>query len=224
MGEGHGTVMHDFRNIVCSKLDGSVQFKVHQKTHNCGEKRGIDELTAEVFEEANSAQARFKPLETLMLSGWDKRAIFFRDAPPAAHTWAARRAPSASAGWERRLRRAGARSAALATRRRRHTHGPHGAISPPAPAGEGGRVARASQRGLVGLVPPRSLCAAGSTHMGRTVRGHGKRRLGRAVASCGRHSASSSRRARDAPPAAHTQAGYLIQIFQSSALFQIRGR
>ncbi len=68
------------------------------------------------------------------------------------------------------LRRAGctarARPAAIATRRWRHTHGPRGALPPPAPAGEGGRVA-----------PSR-----------------------------GRHSACSSRSARDAPPAAHTWA------------------
>jgi hypothetical protein len=62
---------------------------------------------------------------------------------------------------------ASARFAAIATRRRRPTHGPHGARPPPAPAGEGGRcVARAAQRVLV---PPRSRRAAGGTHMGRTA-------------------------------------------------------
>jgi hypothetical protein len=40
---------HDFRNIVCAKLEDSVQLRVHQKTHASGEKRGIDALTAEVL-------------------------------------------------------------------------------------------------------------------------------------------------------------------------------
>jgi hypothetical protein len=49
-----------------------------------------------------------------------------RDAPLAAHTWAARRAPSSSDGWGGRSRRAGgaarARPAAIATRRWRHRY------------------------------------------------------------------------------------------------------
>jgi hypothetical protein len=65
-----------------------------------------------------------------------------RDALQAAHTWAARQAPSASAGWGGRSRRGGgtarARPAVIATRCRRHTYGP-GKRPTPAPAGEGGR-------------------------------------------------------------------------------------
>jgi hypothetical protein len=121
------------------------------------------------------------------------------------------RTPSASDGWGGRSRRAGvtasARPAAIATRRRRprHTNEPHGEHPPPAPAGEGGRVAKAAQRVLL---PPRSRRAAGGTQephgaAGRALR---QRRLGRAAASRGRRSACSSRRDRDAPPAANTWA------------------
>jgi hypothetical protein len=92
-----------------------------------------------------------------------------RDAPAAAHTWAARRAPPASSDWGGRSRRLGgtacASPAAIATRHLRHTHGPHGA------------------------------------HLRQ-------RRLGREVASRGLHRACSSRRDRDAQPAAHTWAAW----------------
>jgi hypothetical protein len=144
--------------------------------------------------------------------------------------------PPALAGEGGRVARACARPAVIATRWQRHTHGPHGARPLPAPAGAGGRVARAVQRVLV---PPQSLRAADSTHMGRAAsvlhesRADGTarappaaittrrrrhthmgrkartlrhRRLGRAVASRGRHSACSSCRDRIAPPAAHTWA------------------
>jgi hypothetical protein len=131
-----------------------------------------------------------------------------RDAPLAAHTWAARRAPSASAGRGGRSRRGGctarARPAAIATRRRRYTHGPRGACPPPSPAGGGWShrsVARAAQHVLV---PPRLRRAGCSTHMGRTARALRQRRLERAVVLWGRHSAFTSRRDRDAPAAAHT--------------------
>ncbi len=68
-----------------------------------------------------------------------------RDAPAAAHTWAAWRAPSASAGWG-----GGSRVARAAQR----------VLAPP-----GGRVARVAQRVLV---PPRSR-HAGGTYTGRTT-------------------------------------------------------
>jgi hypothetical protein len=85
-----------------------------------------------------------------------------RDAQPAAHTRAARRTQSASAGWGGRSRRAG---------------------------------------GTARVVPPRSRCAAGGTHTGRTARALRQRRPWRAVASRGRHcdSACPSRRDCDAP-------------------------
>jgi hypothetical protein len=101
-----------------------------------------------------------------------------------------RGAPSASGGRGGRSRRAGgtapARPAAIAIRSRRHTHGPHSV--PPAPAGEDDRVAWAAQ--LV-LVPPSTRRIAGGTHLGRTARPRAlhQRRLGRAVASRGRHGA-----------------------------------
>jgi hypothetical protein len=94
-----------------------------------------------------------------------------RDAPSAAHTWAARRVPSASAGWGGWPGRAGgtarARPAVIAMRRRRHSCGPHGARPQPASPGDGGSVARAGQR-----VPdlPHSRSSADGTHMGRTAR------------------------------------------------------
>jgi hypothetical protein len=116
---------------------------------------------------------------------------------------------TASASWRGRSRRAGgtarARPAAIATRRRQHIPGPHGAQPPPAPAEEGGRVARAAQRVLG---PRRSRRAAGGTHLGRTARTLSQRpgRLGKAVASRGRHRACSSRSDRDAPAVAHSWA------------------
>jgi hypothetical protein len=68
-----------------------------------------------------------------------------RDAPAAAHACAARCGPSAGRGWGGRLRRAGGTVcsclAAIATRRRRHTHVPPQAGPPSAVAGEGGGVA-----------------------------------------------------------------------------------
>jgi hypothetical protein len=113
-----------------------------------------------------------------------------RDAPPAAHTWAASRARSVSAGWAGRSHRAGgtarARPAAIATRRQRITHGPHGARPPPAPAGEGGRVMRAAQRVLV---PLRSRRAGSCTRRSAHFR---QRRLGRAVACAARRAPSVS--------------------------------
>ncbi len=91
-----------------------------------------------------------------------------RDAPRAARTWAARRAPSVSAGWGGPSRRAGGTARAcpveITMRRRLRTHGPPGAHPPRVPAEEGSRVARAAQ---CVLVPPRSPCAACGTHMGR---------------------------------------------------------
>ncbi len=126
-----------------------------------------------------------------------------QETPPAAHTWATGRAPSASAGWGGRSRAAQRVLVPLRSRRSScGTHMGHRARGPPpAPAGEGGRVARAAQRVLV---PPRSRRAASGTHTGRKARPPRQRLLGRAVASRGRHSACSSRRDRDAPPAAHT--------------------
>jgi hypothetical protein len=94
-----------------------------------------------------------------------------RDAPAAAHSWAARRVPSASGGRGGRSCSAGgtahARPAALVTRRRRHTHMPHDARPLPVQAGEGDRVARAAQHVLV---PPSLQHTAGGTHTGRTAR------------------------------------------------------
>jgi hypothetical protein len=154
-----------------------------------------------------------------------QRVLVVQGAAPKAHTWAARHALSASAGWGGWPRRAGgsarARPAAIAMRRRRHSCGPHGARPQPASPGEGGRVARAGQR-----VPdlPHSRRSADGRHMGRTVHAGGtvrvmlrgrdtrephevwirQRRMGRAVASSGRRSACPSRRDRDASPAVHT--------------------
>jgi hypothetical protein len=94
-----------------------------------------------------------------------------RDAQLAAHAWAARRALSASAGWGGWPRRAGgaarAHPAAMATRRRRHSCGPHGARHQPASPGDGGRVVRAGQR-----VPDplNSRLSSDGTHTGRTAR------------------------------------------------------
>ncbi len=80
-----------------------------------------------------------------------------RDAPSAAHTWAARRAPSASAGWGGGSRRAGgtarARPAAIVTRRLRYTHGPHARRTPSVRRRANNCVARVAQRVLF---PPRS--------------------------------------------------------------------
>jgi hypothetical protein len=128
-----------------------------------------------------------------------------RDAPPAANAWAARRAPSTSAGWGGRSRRAGgtarARPAAIATRRRRHKHGPHGVCPPPAPAGGGDRVAPRA------CSSPCNRDALPGTHTwAADSRAFHQRRLGRAVASRGRLSACSSRRDRGMPRAAHTWA------------------
>ncbi len=66
-------------------------------------------------------------------------------------------------------------------------------------------IARSLMTSIEGPVAAKA-CAAGGTHMGRTAGALSRRRLRRAVASRGRHSACSSRRARDAPPSAHAWA------------------
>ena len=111
-----------------------------------------------------------------------------RGAPALAHTCAIPGGPSACRGWGGRSRRASgterARLAAIATRRRRHTHVLPGAGPPPAVAGEGGCVARAARCVLVSL---RSRRVGGGTPMCRPRQALHRPWLGRAVVSRERH-------------------------------------